>query len=102
MAKEATKPETFPEKPRKSPSGAAELNPTEKVALLVRYRGNAREAAIVEAFETFGDGMGMTLTLPTLGLSRRYDSPQKFPDMNVYAPGHEARGYMFVKFEAVV
>ena len=90
------------EKSRKSASGAAEMNPTMKVALLVRYRPNAKEAAIAEAFETFGDGTGLTLSLPSLGLSRRYEAPQSFPVQNDYVPGHAAAGWMFVKFESIV
>jgi hypothetical protein len=78
-----------------------ERSPSSKVALLLRYRTGAKDAAIQEAFEAFGDGFGIELVIPALGLSRRIAKPELFPKGNQYAPGHEAEGYMFVKWQLV-
>lgn len=69
--------------------------------MVLRYKPGMKEAAILELFERFGNDKGVLLSLPGIGLTRRYPDPEYFPKSNEYAPGHSTEGYLFIKYEVV-
>lgn len=69
-----------------------------KAAVTIRYKPGMREMALRDWFADNCTANGVIVTIPELGLSRRYKDADSIPAAGDYAPGHGR--YAFIVFRS--